>query len=330
MEVPLALQLLEMNALLRFGAFAYVPAGDVIIFSHTLLGGETLDARGADHHHPRRRDHRRRVRRPHRRALRRPDHAGAARGERRRALPDRARQGPLQGLSRSRVGAVDDGRQEQHPRGDRQHADRQAQQGRRHVRRRHLRQVRVPEPGRLDEGSRRAATSSATPSGAGCSSPGGTIVEATSGNTGAGAGAGRRDPRLQVHLRHARQDVAGEDREPARVRRARSSSARPPSSPRIRAATTRSPSASSRRRRTAFYANQYHNPANPEAHYLSTAPEIWEQTRRRDRRLRRRHGHRRHDQRLRAVLQGEEARTSRSSASIRSARSTTTSSRPAA
>ena len=44
MEVPLALQLLEMNARLRFGAFAYVPAGDVIIFSHTLLGGATLDS----------------------------------------------------------------------------------------------------------------------------------------------------------------------------------------------------------------------------------------------------------------------------------------------
>src|ERR1043165_6786675 len=27
-----------------------------------------------------------------------------------------------------------------------------------------------------------------------------------------------------------------------------------------------------------FYANQYHNPANPEGHYLSTRPGIWEQT----------------------------------------------------
>jgi cystathionine beta-synthase len=27
-----------------------------------------------------------------------------------------------------------------------------------------------------------------------------------------------------------------------------------------------------------YYANQYHNPANPEAHYLNTGPEIWQQT----------------------------------------------------
>jgi len=43
MEVPLALRLLEMNAQLRFGAFAYVPKGDVILFSHTLLGGANVN-----------------------------------------------------------------------------------------------------------------------------------------------------------------------------------------------------------------------------------------------------------------------------------------------
>lgn len=43
MEPSLALQLLEMNANLRFGAFAYVPNGDIIIFCHTLLGGATLE-----------------------------------------------------------------------------------------------------------------------------------------------------------------------------------------------------------------------------------------------------------------------------------------------
>src|SRR4051812_39682558 len=30
--------------------------------------------------------------------------------------------------------------------------------------------------------------------------------------------------------------------------------------------------------RNSFPSNQYCNPANPEAHYVSTAPEIWEQT----------------------------------------------------
>jgi len=37
MEVPLALELLELNAVLRFGAFAFVPKGNIIVFSHTLL-----------------------------------------------------------------------------------------------------------------------------------------------------------------------------------------------------------------------------------------------------------------------------------------------------
>ena len=51
---------------------------------------------------------------------------------------------------------------------------------------RHLRQVRVPEPGRVDEGPGGDATSSPTPSAAGCSGRAATIVEATSGNTGMG------------------------------------------------------------------------------------------------------------------------------------------------
>jgi len=37
MEVPLALELLELNAMMRFGAFAFVPKGDIVVFSHTLL-----------------------------------------------------------------------------------------------------------------------------------------------------------------------------------------------------------------------------------------------------------------------------------------------------
>jgi hypothetical protein len=43
MEVPLALELLATNALLRFGAFAYVPAGEVVTFAHTLLDRDLDD-----------------------------------------------------------------------------------------------------------------------------------------------------------------------------------------------------------------------------------------------------------------------------------------------
>ena len=39
----LAKQLLELNAHLRFGAFAMDPAEHTILFTHTILGGHTLD-----------------------------------------------------------------------------------------------------------------------------------------------------------------------------------------------------------------------------------------------------------------------------------------------
>ncbi len=40
---PLAKQLLELNGHLRFGAFAYDPGEHTVLFSHTILGGTTLD-----------------------------------------------------------------------------------------------------------------------------------------------------------------------------------------------------------------------------------------------------------------------------------------------
>jgi hypothetical protein len=40
---PLAKQLLELNSHLRFGAFAWEPTDQVVLFTHTILGGTTLD-----------------------------------------------------------------------------------------------------------------------------------------------------------------------------------------------------------------------------------------------------------------------------------------------
>lgn len=42
-EGSLFRQLLILNGRLRFGAFAYVPDGDVIVFHHSMLGGANMD-----------------------------------------------------------------------------------------------------------------------------------------------------------------------------------------------------------------------------------------------------------------------------------------------
>ncbi len=107
--------------------------------------------------------------------------------------------------------------------------------------------------------------------------PGGTIIEATSGNTGAGLAmvAATRGYKCIFVM----PDKMSQEKIDAL--RAYGSkvvvcpTAVEPSDPRSYYSTARrlveeTPGA--------FYANQYHNPANPEAHYLSTAPEIWEQT----------------------------------------------------
>lgn len=44
MDPELGLQLLRLNAVLRFGAFAYVPEGELVLFLHSVLGGDTLNA----------------------------------------------------------------------------------------------------------------------------------------------------------------------------------------------------------------------------------------------------------------------------------------------
>jgi cystathionine beta-synthase len=107
--------------------------------------------------------------------------------------------------------------------------------------------------------------------------PGGTIVEATSGNTGASlallaAIRGYKcvfvmpDKMSQEKIAHLRAFGARVVVCPTAVE---------PDDPRsyyqvaLRLA---------KETPNSFYANQYHNPANPEAHYLSSAPEIWRQT----------------------------------------------------
>ncbi len=107
--------------------------------------------------------------------------------------------------------------------------------------------------------------------------PGGTIVEATSGNTGAGlamVGAIRGYKCIFVMP----DKMSQEKIDALRAYGAKvviCPTAVEPSDPRsyysvARRIVEETPGA--------FYANQYHNPANPEAHFISTAPEIWEQT----------------------------------------------------
>jgi cystathionine beta-synthase len=106
--------------------------------------------------------------------------------------------------------------------------------------------------------------------------PGGTIIEATSGNTGAGlamvaavrgyktifvmADKQSEEKRAALRAYGARVVVCPTDVDAEDPRSYYKVAAR------LVAETPNS-----------AYANQYHNPANPQAHYVSTGPEIWEQ-----------------------------------------------------
>lgn len=107
--------------------------------------------------------------------------------------------------------------------------------------------------------------------------PGGTIVEATSGNTGASLALlavlrGYRcvfvmpDKMSQEKIAHLRAFGAKVVVCPTAVE---------PDDPRSYYSVAKRLAAETP---NSFYADQYNNPANPEAHYLSTGPEIWRQT----------------------------------------------------
>jgi len=107
--------------------------------------------------------------------------------------------------------------------------------------------------------------------------PGGTIVEATSGNTGASLA-------LLAAIRGYKCVFVMPDKMSAeKVSNLRAFGAKVVMCPTaVDADDPRSYYKVSRRiadeTPNSFYANQYHNPANPEAHYLWTGPEIWKQT----------------------------------------------------
>ena len=159
--------------------------------------------------------------------------------------------------------------------------------------------------------------------------PGGTIVEATSGNTGASLA-------LLAAVRGYKCIFVMPDKmSQEKISNLRAFGAKVVVCPTaVDADDPRSYYKVSRRiadeTPNSFYANQYHNPANPEAHYISSAPEIWKQTNGDFDAFVAGMGTGGHHQRLRQVLQGARSPRSSSSASIRWARSTTTSSSRAA
>ncbi len=111
---------------------------------------------------------------------------------------------------------------------------------------------------------------------AGLLRPGGTIVEATSGNTGAGLALvaairgytcifvlpdkQSEEKRAALRAYGAKVVICPTDVEPEDPRSYYSTAKR---------LAEETPNA--------FYANQYHNPSNPEAHYRWTGPELWKQ-----------------------------------------------------
>jgi cystathionine beta-synthase len=107
--------------------------------------------------------------------------------------------------------------------------------------------------------------------------PGGTVVEATSGNTGIGLAIAAAIKGYKCVF------VLADKQSPEKIRALRAFGARvivtptdvPPEDPRSYYSVARQVVAETP---NAILANQYHNPVNPETHYRTTGPELWRQT----------------------------------------------------
>ena len=162
---------------------------------------------------------------------------------------------------------------------------------RRDAARAHLRQARGLQSGRLGEGPRRAVDGARRPRDRRAASRQ-DDHRLDLGQHRHRAGDDRRGARLSGHTGHARQRQPRAQAHHQRLRRRGRSSAaawRDRTAPSCCAA-----SCSPRTPERYFKPDQYFNPMNPQAHYESTGPEIWEATERPRHALRRRHRHRRH------------------------------------
>ena len=138
------------------------------------------------------------------------------------------------------------------------------------------REARVPQPGRLGQGPHRARD--------GRGRGAGRAAAARRHDRRADLGQHRRRPRdgsgparLPLHLRDAGQDEPGEDLDAARLRgRGRHHPDR--GRPALAGELLRGLGRLAEEIPGGFKPDQYSNPANPDAHYETTGPELWEQT----------------------------------------------------